>query len=100
MQNDIKNDDALQSLGDRLDDAKARHTEAEVPDRRNTAIGLKYASEFSAAIIVGAALGYGADKLLGTAPWGLLVGLILGFAAGVMNIIRVGREALASTDLG
>ena len=99
-QNDITPDDALQSLEDRVEAAQARHAEPETPNRSNAAIGLKYASEFSAGIIVGAVLGYFVDKFLGSAPWGLLAGLILGFAAGIMNIIRAGQEALATTDLG
>ena len=28
------------------------------------------------------------DRLAGTSPWGLLVFLLLGFAAGVLNLIR------------
>jgi ATP synthase protein I len=50
--------------------------------------GFRLASEFVAAIVVGAGLGLGADYLFGTAPWGLVILLLLGFAAGVLNVIR------------
>ena len=56
--------------------------------------GLKYASEFSAAVLVGAALGWGIDHFAGSAPWGLLVGMFLGFCAGVMNVVRAAREGM------
>lgn len=49
---------------------------------------LRLASEFAAGIIVGAAIGWGIDWLLGSSPWGLIVFLLLGFAAGVLNILR------------
>jgi len=58
------------------------------------ATGLKYASEFSAAVLVGAFFGYLADKYIGTTPWGLLVGLIFGFGAGVINVIRAAKEGM------
>jgi ATP synthase protein I len=91
---------ALKSLGDRL---KAHQSSADAAkiteDRSAMGQGLKYASEFTAATLVGALLGYGADKFLGTAPWGLLVGLFLGFSAGVRNIIRAAREGLDG-DIG
>lgn len=58
--------------------------------------GFRLASEFVAAIIVGAALGYGVDYLFGTAPWGLIILLLLGFAAGVLNVIRATAEMNAA----
>ncbi len=50
--------------------------------------GLKIASEFVAGIAVGALIGYGIDYFLGTRPFGLIVFLMFGFAAGVLNVIR------------
>jgi ATP synthase protein I len=40
------------------------------------------------ATIIGLAGGYYADRLLGTSPWLLLVGLVLGIAAGFVNLFR------------
>jgi ATP synthase protein I len=54
--------------------------------------GFRLASEFVAAIIVGALLGWGVDSLFGTSPWGLIILLLLGFAAGVLNVIRATAE--------
>jgi ATP synthase protein I len=52
------------------------------------AVGLRLSSELVAGVLVGAALGWGFDRLLSTSPWGLIVFLLLGFTAGVMNVMR------------
>ena len=54
--------------------------------------GFRLASEFVAAIIVGALLGWGVDSLFGTTPWGMIILLLLGFAAGVLNVVRAAAE--------
>jgi ATP synthase protein I len=41
-----------------------------------------------AAIIVGALLGYLLDHFVGTGPWGMIILLLLGFCAGVLNVLR------------
>jgi ATP synthase protein I len=52
------------------------------------AVGLRLSSELVAGVLVGAALGWGFDRLLSTSPWGLIVFLLLGFVAGVVNVMR------------
>lgn len=52
-------------------------------------VAVRLASEFVAAVLVGAGLGWGLDKVAGTSPWGLIGLLLLGFVAGVMNVMRV-----------
>ena len=54
--------------------------------------GLRLGSEFIAAILVGAGIGYLLDLWLGTGPWIMLVMLLGGFAAGVLNVTRAARE--------
>lgn len=49
---------------------------------------LKLSSEFIAGIVVGVGLGWAVDRLAGTSPWGLIVFLLLGFGAGVLNVLR------------
>ncbi len=49
---------------------------------------MKLSSEFIAGVVVGAALGWFIDRFAGTSPWGLIVFLLLGFAAGVLNVLR------------
>jgi ATP synthase protein I len=52
-------------------------------------LGLRAASEFAAAIVVGGLIGWQLDKWLGTKPAFLIVFFMLGVAAGVWNVIRV-----------
>ncbi|HQZ12115.1 MAG TPA: AtpZ/AtpI family protein [Devosia sp.] len=54
--------------------------------------GFRLGSEFVAAVVVGAALGWGIDRLFGTTPWGMIILLLLGFAAGVLNVVRAAAE--------
>lgn len=49
---------------------------------------LKLSSEFIAGIAVGAGLGWLIDTMAGTSPWGLVIFLLLGFVAGVLNVLR------------
>jgi ATP synthase protein I len=53
---------------------------------------LKLSSEFIAAVIVGVGLGWFIDRLAGTSPFGLIVFLLLGFAAGVVNVLRASGQ--------
>lgn len=52
------------------------------------ALGFRLSSELIAGVIVGALLGWGLDHLLSTSPWGLIVFVLLGFTAGVVNVVR------------
>jgi|LNFM01.1.fsa_nt_gb ATP synthase protein I len=49
---------------------------------------LRLASEFAAGVIVGGGIGWVFDWAFGLSPWGLIVFLLLGFVAGVLNILR------------
>jgi ATP synthase protein I len=49
-------------------------------------------TEFIAAILVGAVVGYLLDQWLHTSPWIMLVMLLVGFAAGVLNVARAAAE--------
>ena len=56
---------------------------------------LKLAGEFAAGILVGAGIGWLIDLWLGTSPWALVVFVLLGFAAGVLNVLRAAGLASA-----
>ena len=84
----------IAGLDKRLGDVKSRD-EAEIKasrDRRSAnrgmAYGLRMASELVAAVLVGALIGYGLDHWLGTTPWLFMVMFLVGFAAGVRNVMR------------
>jgi ATP synthase protein I len=50
--------------------------------------GFQLSSELIAGVVVGAGIGWGIDRLLSTSPFGMIVFLLLGFTAGVVNVIR------------
>lgn len=54
----------------------------------NLARALRLSSEFIAGILLGGLIGLGLDYFLGWSPWGLIVFLLLGFAAGTLNAMR------------
>ena len=73
----------------RKDDGAERAAEARASEsRKGYAAAMKLSSEFVAAVIVGALLGYLLDHFAGTGPWGMIVLLLLGFCAGVLNVMR------------
>jgi ATP synthase protein I len=49
---------------------------------------VKLSGEFIAGVAVGAALGWAIDRWAGTSPWGMIVFLLLGFGAGILNVLR------------
>jgi len=52
------------------------------------ALGFRLSSELVAGVVVGAVIGWGVDRLLSTSPFGLIVFVMLGFVAGVVNVAR------------
>lgn len=56
--------------------------------------GTAYQAAFEAvfAILIGVGLGYWADASFDSAPWGLLLGFALGFAAFVLRLVRLARQ--------
>ena len=77
--------------------AEAATEQTRQGDMSGMSRGLRLGSEFVAAIIVGAGLGYIIDMFLPTRPWGLVVLLLLGFAAGVLNVVRTTAQMNAET---
>lgn len=52
-------------------------------------LGFRIATELVAAFAVGGGIGYLLDRWLGTAPWLMVVFLLLGATAGMLNVYRV-----------
>lgn len=67
-------------------------------------VAWKASTDMLAAIIVGAGLGIFVDQTFDVYPWGLIVGFLLGSAAGLLNVYRglckigYGFNSKAQTD--
>jgi F0F1-type ATP synthase assembly protein I len=46
----------------------------------------------SLGFVVPTLLGYYLDVWLHSSPWGVLIGMALGFAAGMLQLLRIARE--------
>jgi ATP synthase protein I len=88
---------ALSARLRRLDDRLGRRPSGEpsethrgqpAADAAGFARGFRLSGELVAGVLVGAGIGWTLDRVLGISPWGLIVFLLLGFAAGVANVVR------------
>jgi ATP synthase protein I len=85
----------LQRLNEGLGHARdAAGGPSDSPDREQAATasgyakGFRLSSELVAGVVVGAGIGWLIDRWLAVSPWGLIVFLLLGFAAGVLSVMR------------
>jgi len=85
-------EDALSDLRRRVNAARGEGASDAPPPQSPASLAMRYGGEFGAAVIVGALLGYGVDHFVHTTPWGLVVGMGLGFVAGVVNVVRVAQS--------
>lgn len=90
--------DDLQKLDARLkratDEARKSGTQGPPRDQRpGSALGLalRVGVELVSALAVGLAIGWLLDAWLGTRPWLMLVFILLGGAAGILNVYRMAR---------
>ncbi len=88
-------------LGKRLDSAKSHSTSLPKANpssgsnaENGNAMGkaLRISTELVGGVIVGAGLGWLLDRALGTFPAFFIVFFLLGAAAGMINIVRVGTS--------
>ena len=84
----------LKSLGQRLDQVGANRAAETGPasrpatDASALARGFQLSSELIAGVLVGAGIGWLIDRWVGSLPWGTFVFALLGFTAGVLNVVR------------
>jgi len=87
---DVALSQRLRDLNRRLEERRPEreHETAPGTPRQGMAMALRLGADFVAGVLVGAVFGWGFDALLGTSPWGLIVFLLLGFAAGILSLLR------------
>lgn len=85
-------DPKLDDLQARIDRARGADTDMSAKSSAlppgGLAAALRLSSELIAGVVVGGGLGYFFDRALGTSPFGLIVLILIGFAAGTINLIR------------
>jgi ATP synthase protein I len=90
-------------LGERLGHVHPDRPSESSPGQRPTADpsaiarGFRLSTELVAGVLAGAGIGWVLDRWLGISPWGMIVFLLLGFAAGVLNVMRVAGVVPANT---
>ena len=57
-------------------------------DASAMARGFRLSTELVGGVLVGAGIGWLIDRWVGSTPFGMIVFLLLGFAAGVLNVMR------------
>jgi ATP synthase protein I len=84
-------------IGQKLDAIKAQRAPAgqAADTARQSAYGeaFKYAADLIVGVGLGGVLGWALDRQFGTAPWLMILLVVLGFAAGLTNVIRAARKA-------
>lgn len=87
-------------IGRRLDHVRGPDAPAPNAAQRGNALGqaMRIAVELVVGVAVGGFFGWFLDRQLGTRPWLLMVFLILGFAAGMLNVIRMARRMQAASE--
>ena len=92
-------DPRLDALHKRLEKARGFKTvEEKKPKPSNAAIGMAFrvTTEFVAGLAVGGIIGWQVDAFFGTKPWFLVVFLLMGAAAALLNVIRAADRLQAS----
>jgi ATP synthase protein I len=81
-------------LGERLEQVKARRAPQLDNAARGAALGqaFKIAIELVVGVLFGGLVGWFLDGYFGSRPWLLVLFLVLGFAAGLMNVVRSARR--------
>ncbi|HOZ27116.1 MAG TPA: AtpZ/AtpI family protein [Hyphomonadaceae bacterium] len=84
-------------LNDRIAKAQAKIDAKERPAYMSTGkgmgLGFRMASDFAAAVVVGVFLGLGIDAVFKVSPWATIICLLLGFVAGVRNVVATAMKA-------
>jgi ATP synthase protein I len=83
----------LKSLDARIGQVSAQRAKAEPSNRPTSdskAVGqaMRLSAEFVSGVLAGGLIGWVLDRVFGWSPWGLIICLILGFCAGMLNLMR------------
>ena len=101
----MKRDDLpppIEGLDARIRRARDARDDTKSTGQRSTGLAwaARLTTEMLAALVVGGGLGWLVDRWLGTRPWFMLVFLLIGCAAGMLNAYRAARRFESRADDG
>jgi len=84
----------LAEIEERLRKAREKRDEIRQVEAPNSKLGIAFrlVTELMAGVIVGGAIGWGLDRILGTGPFLLIVMFMVGVAAGIFNVVRTAQQ--------
>lgn len=83
---------SLAALSHKIEAMKESHQEKETT-KTSSGDAARAAIDFASATAVGCGLGYGVDLWLNSLPWGMIVGLFIGCAAGAKLMLEAEARA-------
>jgi ATP synthase protein I len=92
----------LDALEGKLDAARVRHAPPpEQPEGRGRAMGqaLRLSTELVAGVVVGGFIGWVLDGAFGSKPFLMVAFLLLGAAAGILNVVRTAKRMQAEAPV-
>ncbi|CAA2142625.1 AtpZ/AtpI family protein [Hyphomicrobium sp. ghe19] len=93
-------------IGQKLDALQSKKAQRSQADRSATGgsqqsaygAAFKFAAELLVGVVVGGGLGWALDRQFGTAPWLMVLLVIMGFAAGLLNVVRAAQQAQTKNE--
>ena len=94
MSNNDPDDRRLAEIEERLRRAREKRDEVRQIEAPNSKLGIAFrlVTELMAALIVGGAIGWGLDRILGTGPFLFIVMFMVGVAAGIFTVVRTAQQ--------
>jgi ATP synthase protein I len=95
--------DRLKEFGQKLDQtlsSRQDQDEVDVTDGMAASFAMRAIAELLVALALCTIGGYYLDRYLGTTPWMMIILMPLGQAAGIWNVLRMGRSKQAEAILG
>ena len=84
----------LADIEERLRKAREKRGEVRQVESPNSKLGIAFrlVTELMAAVIVGGAIGWGLDRVLGSGPFLFIVMFMVGVAAGIFTVVRTAQQ--------
>jgi ATP synthase protein I len=89
-QSERSREEALERLGDRLKSVEAARN-SRLPgsaDASRISAGYRFVASLIGGVLMGVGFGWLFDRFLGTGPWGLVGGTLIGVAASTFTVVR------------